>query len=1340
MGTLDGGQRSQTLQNVWTAPARKRAKARGRGLAVGFDGANGWSWLGPVLARLAISLVVLGLPLSMSALAASPAAASPTSASAVSPVVKHATRAIIATSDAARTGMTAPPSSAPFVPGEVLVTYKDGSTPDERHEALDSVETDAASKAEELTQATDLVDLDRGVTMAQALKELRDDPAVAAAEPNYLIEPLSTSNDPEFVGGNLWGMYGERSQPSNPFGTQAAEAWSQGYTGSRDTYVAVIDSGIDITHPDLAENIWTNMVEATGAPGVDDDGNGYVDDVHGWDFANDDATVFDDPVADSHGTHVAGTIGAVGGNGVGVAGVAWRTTIIPVKFINGANGTTADAVRAVDYVTRLRTQLGLNVVATNNSWGGHVYSRALRDAIRRGGDAGIAFVTAAGNDAVNSDATPTYPASYDCTTAYRSWDCVVAVASISREGALSTYSQYGRNSVDIAAPGEGIVSTVPGGGYEVKSGTSMAAPHVTGALALCSAANPGVPIFGLRQYLIDTARPDPALAAKVASSGTVNAASMAAACARSREDFAGAPESLFVTGTYTHSIRLDWLDKAAGEYGYEIQIADDSCGAGSPFRHAAYIGPGLTTWEVRDLQEASFYCFRVRAIRGVESSAWTEEKLGITWTSNMPFVSGRVVLSDGSPVANATVRWRNDVTRPVPGVTAYTDEDGFYRLQVTPGSGLLYVAAPASLGSRLNSWVGSTDLQPSQQLPIALRYGLRIAVAQDTVQDVLLPPMRQVTIRVVDASSGAPVPDANVGSPGVVDTECALDGRHTIHWDSFEAGSASRWCQFYPFDDGGLQTGADGTVRVTLFDDAFYQNTYTVVATHSQDVARIGQTTFRAVTGAAPVLYVPGTPSKPKRPTAVAGVNEIKVAWEEPWDLAGEVNYIDYYTVFMSNGPEGPFTRVPDGTCAQNIPEPGRSCGATNLDPGKSYYFAIVAHNDLGYGPQSVTSAVAPLSPLTVPGAPSGVVGVAGDQRVAVSWVAPVSDGGSAVSGYVVTASPGGRSCTTGGALTCEVTGLVNGTGYTFTVVASNAAGAGAGSDPSLVVAPRTVPGAPTGLAATAGDRSASVVFTAPAADGGALVGNYEYSTDNGANWTARVPAATSSPVAVGGLSNGVTYQVKLRAVNAAGAGAASDAVAVVPRGVPGAPSGLRVVAFPGARQAAVVWTAPTDTGGARLSGYRYRLSSPNSATLFTDWTNTTSTNRVLTSLANGASYRIQVAAVSPAGVSQVSTMVFRQATVASPVRGLRVVATPAAGRSAIAWNPPASNGGAPVLRYLVRTSGPNSTTYQSWVTSTATSRTLLNLRKGNIYRIQVIAVNTQGNSALVTLTFRQAR
>jgi subtilisin family serine protease len=236
-------------------------------------------------------------------------------------------------------------------------------------------------------------------------------------------------------------------------------------------------------------------------------------------------------VIDDHGTHVAGTIGAQS-NGVGVAGVNWNVTMIPAKFLGRQGGSTLNAIKAVNYITDLKTRHGLNIVATNNSWGGSGMSIGLLDAINRAGNAGILFIAAAGNggkdgNGDNNDATPSYPSNYQCTNGNtRGWDCVISVAAITNAGAKSSFSNYGVNMVDIGAPGSAIVSTLPtrqgDSSYGSYSGTSMATPHVTGAAALYASTHPGATALEIKNAILASAVPTASLAGRTVSGGRLN--------------------------------------------------------------------------------------------------------------------------------------------------------------------------------------------------------------------------------------------------------------------------------------------------------------------------------------------------------------------------------------------------------------------------------------------------------------------------------------------------------------------------------------------------------------------------------------------------------------------------------------------------------------------------------------------------------------------------------------------------------------------------------------------------------------------------------------------------
>ncbi|MEJ2721493.1 MAG: S8 family serine peptidase, partial [bacterium] len=266
----------------------------------------------------------------------------------------------------------------------------------------------------------------------------------------------------------------------------------------------------DWHHIDLADNIYTNPGEIPGN-GIDDDGNGFVDDVHGWDFVNNDNDPYDDA---GHGSHVAGTIAAVGNNGIGVVGVSWSAKILPIKFLNsGGSGSTADAILSVEYATLMHVRL------TNNSWGGGGFSTALRDAIEAAGDEGILFVAAAGNYGENTDIYPHYPSSYDL-------DNIISVANTTDRDLLSGSSNYGAVTVDLGAPGTNILSTFPGNTYGSISGTSMATPHVSGAVSLLWSAGPSLGHLDVKDIIMSSVDPNPVLAGRTVSGGRLNVFNM----------------------------------------------------------------------------------------------------------------------------------------------------------------------------------------------------------------------------------------------------------------------------------------------------------------------------------------------------------------------------------------------------------------------------------------------------------------------------------------------------------------------------------------------------------------------------------------------------------------------------------------------------------------------------------------------------------------------------------------------------------------------------------------------------------------------------------------------
>lgn len=394
------------------------------------------------------------------------------------------------------------------IPGEYIVKMKS-------NEKLKAAFLNLQSMGEDVRLITEasrtfLVKRSLAEKSSLAIQSLSNHPAVEYVEPNYIWKTVKTPNDPKFE--NLWGLKNVGQKAGSKVGkvgidVNAEDAWNI-HTGSEDVVVAVIDTGVDYKHQDLASNMWTNKAELEGEEGVDDDGNGHVDDIYGYDFANDDADPLDDH---GHGSHCAGTIGAQGDDGKGIVGVAWDVKIMALKFLTArGSGSTEGAIKAIDYAT----QMGADIMS--NSWGGGAKSKALKEAIERARDKDILFVAAAGNSSADNDKRPHYPSSYETEN-------ILAVAAIDNQGQLAPFSCYGRKSVDIAAPGVKIFSSTPGDSYDSWSGTSMATPHVSGVAALLKSHDSNLSAIEIKERLMKTARPLAALRGKMISGGFVNA-------------------------------------------------------------------------------------------------------------------------------------------------------------------------------------------------------------------------------------------------------------------------------------------------------------------------------------------------------------------------------------------------------------------------------------------------------------------------------------------------------------------------------------------------------------------------------------------------------------------------------------------------------------------------------------------------------------------------------------------------------------------------------------------------------------------------------------------------
>lgn len=474
------------------------------------------------------------------------------------------------------------------VPGEVLVTWRDDTSQAARGVLRERYDLDLEA-ALPLTE-TEQVSLDPGVTVAEAIADLADDPKVESVQPNYRYGRQGPSTpDPD-----LWGLrnVGQYIDGAETFSTgnvdidiQAPEAWGT-TSGSSSVRVAVIDTGVQIKHSDIAPNVWTNSGE-TGTDGggnnkrtngVDDDGNGYVDDVHGWDFIHDDASVYDGENCggfnnDDHGTHVAGTI-AGADNGSGIVGVAPGVQVMPLKILGCSDGNTADLILALAYAKANGARIA------NMSLGGAFFDAALRSAIE---SSGLLVVAAAGNGDFGGSpqfglpascfggggdpvaTCPMYPAAFPS-------DNIVSVAAVNNRGALASFSSYGSvgpggttaTGVDVAAPGQDVLSSVPIGygasstnGLAYFSGTSMAAPHVTGVAALVESVQPSFTAAQLRGRILSTVRPLAAVNGRTVTGGLVDAAAAVSGVPSPTSATALAVSVSATTITYGQAVKIN---------------------------------------------------------------------------------------------------------------------------------------------------------------------------------------------------------------------------------------------------------------------------------------------------------------------------------------------------------------------------------------------------------------------------------------------------------------------------------------------------------------------------------------------------------------------------------------------------------------------------------------------------------------------------------------------------------------------------------------------------------------------------------------------------------------
>jgi len=527
-----------------------------------------------------------------------------------------------------------------YVQGELLVKFKSGTAKASAQKAH-LIAGATVIRSFKIVPDVEHVRLSKGLAVKNAIAQYMSNPDVEYAEPNYIRKIASTEVIPsDLYFRDQWAL---RNTGQYAYGTEGAdidatEAWRVS-TGSYDITIAVLDTGVDYNHNDLASNMWRNLSECNGVAGVDDDTNLFVDDCAGWNFVTCESfedfedrwdisftcsqvsTESNDPMDENgHGTHVAGIIGAIGNNQTGVAGVMWRTHILPVRVFNQfGEGTDSDVVRGIDYAVKM----GAKVI--NASWGAYGESLTLYNAISAANSHGVLFVAAAGNDSNNNDLTPYYPASYP-------FGNIISVAATDQNDVRVPFSNFGYTSVDVGAPGTYIISTVPtsmDNGYsylEQDSGTSMAAPHVTGLAGLLYSYYYNFDSTQIRNMILSYVNLIPSLDGWVSSRGRINAArSMFALCE---------PYDLTLNQVSAFQINLAWTDIATEESNYLIERKEE----GGAYVLVATLGQNANSYpDNNNFKDGTKYYYRLRLKNWIgESPGVHDNERSIITTLNPP--------------------------------------------------------------------------------------------------------------------------------------------------------------------------------------------------------------------------------------------------------------------------------------------------------------------------------------------------------------------------------------------------------------------------------------------------------------------------------------------------------------------------------------------------------------------------------------------------------------------------------------------------------------------------------------------------------------------------------
>jgi subtilisin family serine protease len=789
-------------------------------------------------------------------------------------------------------GAVPPPPLPPYVPNEVIVKFRDG-VPEFNKTMARSRASGTRVRVFRMVHGLEHHRFPPNVSVDAAIGIYRQDPDILYAEPNYIVRTTNTPNDTSF--GELWGLYNFGQLGGTPGADiDAPSAWNI-TTGSSSVVVAVLDTGIDYNHPDLSANMFRNTLDCN-TNGIDDDGNGRIDDCFGVDTANNDSNPLDD---NRHGSHVAGTIGSVGNNGAGVVGINWSVNLMACKFLDAnGSGSTAGAIACLEYVRTMKDR-GVNIIATNNSWGGGGFSQALFDAIQNHQQGGIVFIAAAGNGnafgiGLNNDQTPFYPCVYGLSN-------IICVAATSRSDDRASFSNYGRRTVHIGAPGLEILSTTLNGTYATLNGTSMATPHVTGTAALLKAADPARDWRAIRNLIL---------------AGGDNVASMANTITQKRLNAFGA---LTCSNAPFFSRLTPVADSVAGTVGTPIGISVLNINCAVPNGDVVVtVNPGGETITLLDdglgLDQA--------AGDGNYSGQWTP-------TSNGSFT---LTFPDGSVLAVSVVPPTISVTPnslDFGTVNANTSIDRTFTVQNTGGGVLNGNASTTAPFAVLSG--GTYSLSGGQSATISVRFSPASAGtfsenvsftggggASKVVTGVALPPAtiaaNPTTVTpgatLTATWSGIAAPSAKdwigIFAPGAPNTSYFLGWRYTT-------GTASGSVPFTI-----ATTLAPGTYELRLFSNGGY--------------TRLAVTTITVVAGCT------GDANLSASPTSVAAGGSLTATWGSVCAPTSS----DWIGLYLPGAPDSSYLayRYTTGTASGSVP----FTIPASLAPG-TYELRLFAHN-----------------------------------------------------------------------------------------------------------------------------------------------------------------------------------------------------------------------------------------------------------------------------------------------------------------------------------------------------------------------------------------------------------